>query len=309
MARPRKAPAFLVEATVRRNQKLIDLGNDEARLGFFYVVLGEAKLLDPPGQFGSRDHFRELAGRFAPYTEDYIRVGILESGAKLCRRCADKWAAMPPKRQALVVHDWHEHQYDPRKVERQREYEERQREAAEAEAAGVSDGVSDAISDGVSDAKPGEFPTGFPTPISHAPVTPASRDRVGPDASNVEHRTTNGISHEEIRRPGEREDIAALLERPGWTKVTRAQRKVLNEIAGRHDVTGYAFAAEAIRRARPDEDPLQAAMTADRLWQEARRHKADVDEAAWQREKADERRDATRLGTDEPESIDWMAEP
>lgn len=291
MGRPRKPPAYLVGATVRRSAKLAALPNDEARLGFFYVVLAEAKLVDPPGQYESREHFRELAGRFAAYLEDYIRVGILETAGKLCKRCAAAWSAMPPKRLALVVHDWHEHQYDPRKVERQREYEERQRELAEADAAEVSD----AVSDGISDAKPDEFPTQFPTPISHAPVTPARPEGAHPDASNVERRTTNGISHgEDSPRSGVREDIAALHER-GWTKVTRAQRKVLNEIAERHDVTGHGFAAAAIRAAGPDRDPLEAAMTADRMWQDAQRQRAEAEETAWAAAKAQERADADHI--------------
>lgn len=173
MPRPRKVPAVLVEATVRRNAKLANLPSDTARLGFFYVVLGDAKISEPvPGQFASRALFKDVAGRFARYVEDYIKAGLLEVAPKLCDRCKARWASMPPKSGALVVHDWHEHQYDPRKIERQREYEDRQRAQSDA----ISDGVSDAQSDAVSD----EFPTGDSRAARDA------RDTGAPRTSNVE---------------------------------------------------------------------------------------------------------------------------
>ena len=54
MARPRKVPAVLVEATIRENGKLAALPSDTARLGYFYVCLGAAKLAKPtPGLFTS----------------------------------------------------------------------------------------------------------------------------------------------------------------------------------------------------------------------------------------------------------------
>lgn len=288
MGRPRKPPAILVEATVRRNAKLAGLPGDTARLGFFYVVLAEAKLADPPGMFASREHFRELAGRFARYVDDYLRVGVLEPASKLCKKCAERWSSMPPKRGALVVHDWHDHQYDPRKVERQREYEDRQREAAaDTISDGISDAVSDAQSDGVSDGISDAVEPEFPTPDSRAPA----RDRAR-RTSNIEQRTLNeSLSGEDSGARGERADIAALHGR-GWTKVTRAQRKVLNEILARHDETGAEFAAAAIRATPADRDPLEAAMTADRLWQDAQRAKAEAEEQGWAEAKATERAEA-----------------
>lgn len=280
MGRPRKPPAVLVDVDVRRSRKLAALPNDEARLGFFYVVLPEAKIADPPGQFASREHFRELAGRFDSYLDDYLRAGVLEPAGKLCPRCLEKWSSMPPRRGALVVHDWHDHQYDPRKLERQREWDLANRPP-------VGDEISDAISDGVSDAQSDVVSDAD----SRAPVRGGTPDRVGPRGLNVERRTENGISHGEDSPPSgarERVDVAALLAR-GWPKVTRPQRKVLDEIAARHDVTGHAFAAEAIRNARPDQDPLEAAMAADRMWQDAQRARADADEAEAARLKAAER--------------------
>lgn len=170
MARPRKVPAVLIEATVRRNAKLAALPSDTARLGYFYL-LGDAKLSEPvPGQFASRAVFRDVAGRWARYLEDYVKQGLLEVAPRLCDRCKEAWSTMPPKAGTLIVHDWHEHQYDPRRLDRQREYDERQRTLDDA----VSDGVSDAQSDAVSD----EFLTGD--------SRGGARDR----ASNVERRTT-----------------------------------------------------------------------------------------------------------------------
>ncbi len=310
MGRPKKPPAILVEATVRRSGKLAALPSDAARLGFFYVVLAEAKLADPPGQFASREQFREVAGRFARYLDDYTGVGILETAPKLCSRCAPKWTTMPPKRGALVVHDWHDHQYDPRRLERQAAYDDRQREASND---AISDGVSDAQSDAISDEKPPSnggvsdaISAEFLTPVSGARESGARRDR----AANGERRTTNGISSGE--NPGardngkvERADIAALLER--WPKVTKPQRKVLDEVLERHDVTGPAFAAQVIRATPADKDPLAAVLDADRLWQDAQRRRAEAEESAWSEAKADGTRgesQPTRVG-----EIDWLTEP
>lgn len=175
MARPRKVPAVLIEATVRRNAKLAALPSDTARLGYFYL-LGDAKLSEPvPGQFASRAVFRDVAGRWAKYLDDYISARLLEVAPRLCQKCRAAWSAMPPRSGSLVVHDWQEHQYDPRKVERQREYEERQRASAESDVSdGVSDAQSDAVSDGVSDAANDAFPTGD------------SRGRARSGAPNVE---------------------------------------------------------------------------------------------------------------------------
>jgi hypothetical protein len=212
MGRPRKPPAFLVEATVSDNQKLADLGNDKARLGFFYIVLAKAKTAEPiPGQFSSRELFRERAGRFARYLDDYIRVGILEVAPGLCQRCRDRWASMPPKRSTLVVHDWHEHQYDPWKVERQREYEDRLRSDAAAEEErrrAAEEAAQGGVSDAISDAKLTEFPTRYPVgnprvsdavsdgvsdADSRAPAGGGARDRgrgrTQPRPLNVERRT------------------------------------------------------------------------------------------------------------------------
>lgn len=285
MGRPRKPPAFLVEATVRSSAKLAELSSDTARLGFFYAVLGEGKLSLPiPGQFVSRNHFRELAGRFAEFTDEYVRVGILEVAPRICERCAKAWAAMPPRTGGVVVHDWHDHQYDPRKVERQRDYEERQRRAQSGVSDAVSDAISDAQSDGVSD---GRFARG------------STRSRT----VNVERRTWNGSSpdgrgssNRGSPAPPERADIQALLDL-GWRRVTPKQRTVLDEIADRHrrkGDDGSWFAVATIAEAG-DLDPLRAVIAADREEQEANRRRIAEEESIWNQAKARERREAEAI--------------
>lgn len=283
MGRPRKPPAYLVEATVRTSAKLAELSCDTARVGVFYVVWGEGKLSVPyPGLFNSQAHLRELAGRFEPYVDEWIRVGLLEVAPRLCQRCRLHWESMPPRAGALVVHDWHEHQYDPRKVERQREYEERQRQT----------GVSDAVSDGVSDANPTPFPT------------PDSRARGRRRAVNVERRTENGISpHGEIESPRdspatpERADIQVLLE-GGYRRVTAKQRAVLDEIADRHrrkGDDGSWFAVKTIATAADDVDPLRAVIVADKAEQAANRRRIAEDESIWATTKQRDRAEAAAI--------------
>lgn len=202
MSRPRKPKSFLVAANVRGSAKLAALPSDAARLGFFYVVLGEAKAADVPGLFASRSHFREVSGRFARYLEDYLRVGILEAG-KLCPRCAKRWGAIP--RGGLVVHDWHEHQYDPAKVERDRRYDERRGGYGPeypTETPTDSDGNTADI-DPVS--------VGNPSPISRAHVRGAREER---RTGNVVLEAEQDVNRENGRAPGP--DAEATEEEEQW---------------------------------------------------------------------------------------------
>ena len=108
---------------------------------------------------------------------------------------------------------------------------------------------------------------------------------------SAETRISSGGS----RARGERVDVAALHAR-GWKRVTKAQRRILDEIADRHakgDDPGHAFAAEAIRNTAIEGDPLGAAMEADRLWQASRRAKVEQDEADWAETKERERVEAS----------------
>jgi hypothetical protein len=295
MGRPRKKPAFLVEATVRTNAKLADLSTDTARLGFFYAVLGEGKLALPiPGQFVSRNHFRELAGRFAEFTEEYIRVGILEVAPRVCERCATHWTTMPPRNGGLVVHDWHEFQYDPRKVERQREYEDRVRAHA-----GVSDGVSDAVSDAKLDGR-----TGVSDAVSDADSRAQVRARGRRRAVNPERRTENESSphgrslvNRDSPATPERADVQALLDH-GYRRVTVRQRSVLDEIADRHrrrGDDGSWFAVETFAGADVEADPLQVLIATDKAEQTANRRRIEEEESIWATTKRRERAEAAAV--------------
>lgn len=93
----------------------------------------------------------------------------------------------------------------------------------------------------------------------------------------------------------EREDIAAFIER--WHKPPSArQRKILDDVLARHDVSGPAWAAE-IMRAHPD-DPIGAVLAADRAWRAERIEGARADEVASQ---------ARRLREPEPWELDFRA--
>jgi hypothetical protein len=107
------------------------------------------------------------------------------------------------------------------------------------------------------------------------------------------------------RARGEPPDVVALRDR-GWKRVTAKQRAVLDEIAERHDETGHAFAAEAIRNAGPDADPLEAAMAADRAWQDSQRRRIEAEEASWQATKDQDAADAKRaMGRIDSELEAW----
>jgi hypothetical protein len=118
--KPRREPHVMVAAMIGENSKLAGLPNDTARLGYFYVVLGKAKLQRPAGHFASRGHWREVAGRFARYLPQYMTAELIEEAPDLCKRCAPKWPGIV--KGALVVHDWHDHQSDPGAAERAAEW-------------------------------------------------------------------------------------------------------------------------------------------------------------------------------------------
>lgn len=286
MSRPRKPPSYLVDATVYRSAKLAALPSDTARLGFFYVVLGQAKLSTPPGQFASKGHFREVAGRFSRYLDDYLRAGILELAPKLCDRCRARHR--PSRAGALVVHDWHEHQYDPGALERQRAWE-----AAHPDR--HSDTVSDAVSDAVSGAQSDAVSDAVSDPLSDGYL---ARDRAPDRVANVERRTRTKnderISSEEDRSSlvPDRPDVALLLERWGWRGVSNGQLAILDEIADRHDrpKRGEAwgqYAAAVMAEAADGEDPIAHLRAVDNAWQAERRAELDAEEARLAAEKAE----------------------
>jgi hypothetical protein len=164
----------------------------------------------------------------------------------------------------LVVHDWHEHQYDPRKLDRQREYDERQRAPEPEVSDPVSVGVSDAQSDAVSD--------GFLTGDSRG----GARDR----APNVERerrteKNESGSSDVEYPAPGvkgtrkvkgfERAGTVAteLAERSnGWTQaLTVAERDEWSSFGREWDAFRTAWLGRGFRHppaGSGDDDPDDA---------------------------------------------------
>jgi hypothetical protein len=113
-----------------------------------------------------------------------------------------------------------------------------------------------------------------PSILTRDPVTADNRwERPGDDPTD--------------RVPG-RPDIEALVRR--WGRVTLAQRAVLDEVLGRHDVNGSAWAVDVVERAQGNEDPLACIMAADQEWQADRGREADEHDRAWQTAKAEEAR-------------------
>ncbi len=143
--------------------------------------------------------------------------------------------------------------------------------------------------DGTSSVDAHRVPLSVP-PGHDAPVPPLSRaesQRVSRDSSRAgiptrpdPTRPNESLPERIVARPSRRRaDVQALLDR-GFKRVTKPQRAVLDEVLARHDVTGAEFAAQAIRATPADRDPLEAVMTADRMWQASQRRQADADEAA-----------------------------
>lgn len=120
---------------------------------------------------------------------------------------------------------------------------------------------------------------------SYARAPGIRESRPDPSRPNVDESLEREI------HGGERPDVQALLDR-GWKRVTAKQRAVLDEVLARHDVTGPAFAAEAIRSTPADQDPLAAVLEADRRWQAAQRAQADTAELDWTATKGEERNGA-----------------
>lgn len=118
------------------------------------------------------------------------------------------------------------------------------------------------------------------------------------EAMRIDAQDEDEDEDERVSSRDARADVAALLER--WPKVTAKQRATLDEILGRHDVTGPEWAAAVIRETPPDADPLAAVMTADRTYQAERLAQADADEAAWSKTKAADRTAAGRFQRTQP---------
>jgi hypothetical protein len=182
-----------------------------------------------------------------------------------------------------------------REYEAQRKAEWRKRKRP----GGTDDGTPEAsthdvpsgVPVGQADTKASDVPPSVPVSVPRDSRARGRSANPGPSRPVPAESLKRGSS-----RANGRADITALHDR-GWKRVTAAQRAVLDEIAGRHDLTGHAFAAEAIRSTGPDDDPLEAAMAADRQWQEAQRRRSDGEDLDWKATKEQERREAgERLG-------------
>ena len=88
----------------------------------------------------------------------------------------------------------------------------------------------------------------------------------------------------EAERQG-RPDVAILLERTGFPRLTAKVSKVLADLADRHDLTGYGWAADVIREApittaRPGDDLLRYLLEADAAWRAPRLDRLVVEDRA-----------------------------
>jgi hypothetical protein len=197
--------------------------------------------------------------------------------------------------------------------------EERRHREAERKAAWRAGKRPGGTDDGTLSTNYDDVPLHVPpsVPVGHSEMSRAESRRLSRDSPRARDRARHDAnpdpsrpvpSHESLDRDSargraQRSDVQALRDR-GYRRVTKAQRRVLDEILARHDQTGAEFAASAIRSAAPGVDPLRAAMDADALWQAARRRQADADESAWQQTKDDDRAVAANVPWLDPVKVE-----
>ena len=213
-----------------------------------------------------------------------------------------------------LVHDFHDFN-DTKKDVLERREKEAQRKA-EWRKKGLSQRDIGSRPSGTNGTAPHDVPPGQAksddVPPGHTAGHVSRRDsryaRVARDVARIPTRPDPTRPSESLERDSarsgaktQRADVQALLDR-GWKRVTKAQRKVLDEILARHDVTGAEFAAEVIRSTAPDRDPLAEVIAVDTAWQEHERRRVKADEEAWNATKAQERVDAQR------EAPPWLVE-
>lgn len=192
----------------------------------------------------------------------------------------------------LAFNDGREVVLERRAKEAKRKADYRASKGQKPRPAGTNHGTSRSDDDDVPPGVPASVPPGHPPGQGGVSRPESQRDsRVRARAGAIaESRPdpTRPIDSLKRESAGGRVDVQALRDR-GWARVTKAQRAVLDEVASRHDETGYAFAAEVIRNTPTDADPLASVMAADRMWQARQRAQADEAERAWAKAKADER--------------------
>lgn len=278
MPQPRRTPWYAVDVDVRKDERIADLPSDAARWGYVAGVLAEARLQTQGGVFGSRATLLEAIGRFGRHVPAYLSGGLLEEAPHLCAPCLRAFGPLRPG--AIVVHNWVRKQNDPGHADRQELYRQRQRGAdGDANVTGTGrDG------DGDGDANP----------------TAHSRAR-GVTYTDTDTRESSSISPPSTRP--DRPDLLALVNLHHWRRVTRAQRTILDELAGYErsseaDVaSGYAVVASWIRETPDDEDPLQYAIACGK-GRRAERELASIQaEVEWRGRKERDRATAPeRLG-------------
>ena len=176
-----------------------------------------------------------------------------------------------------------------REAERKAEY--RRQKGLAARPSGTPGGTSSVDRESVPPVVPAGVPAGQPQMSQRVSQRDSRARESRPDPTRPDPTRPTESRKENRRGRAQRADVQALLDR-GWPKVTRAQRKVLDEVLERHDVTGPAFAATVIIETPPDRDPIAEVLAADRRWQERQRRRAEVDEASSAEAKERERAEA-----------------
>lgn len=275
-----REPWIKLKIGIRRSGKMAGLPTDTARLGWIYVLV-EAKVQRSLGVFDNKAHFVEVLGRFGKHFDAYRAAGLLHVAPDLCADC--KARHRDAKKGQVVVHDYRREQRDPTVADRVAAH--RERHADDDEEPEPNDDVTADVTE--TERRSNAESNGLSVPT----VTADSRARATTATGTTRESLPEEIrSSLVVRDPLEREDVQALLDR-GWKRVTKAQRRVLDEVSERHDATGHGFAAEVIRATGEDADPLAAVMTADKAWQDAMRRRLDAEEEAWASTKAQEKAD------------------
>lgn len=261
-------PWIKLKIGMRRSDKLGDLPSDSARLGYIYTLL-EAKVQRRMGTFVNRRAFADVLGAYGKFFVEYVKRGLLHVAPLQCVECATRHGELIAG--TVVVHDFLREQRDPTNAERQDLWRNSQ-----------PNGPGNAGPNTGPNTGPNASSNAGTPPDRNAPLAPA-RAYAGDDRDSDSERT----SFREVTSR-ERADVQALLDR-GWARITAKQRAVLDEVLGRHDVTGPDWAALIIHATPAEADPLDAVKRADSAWQADRRDRILREETVWKAEKAAER--------------------
>lgn len=95
-------PAVLVSATIRGHRKILNLTIEERWA--YIVLLGEAKLSRPPGQFDNRTVLDYKMAELAPCVEAHLREGFIHAAPTRCNDCRALFGIVD--RGVILVHNW-----------------------------------------------------------------------------------------------------------------------------------------------------------------------------------------------------------